>query len=79
MRAAISTNTGFLIFALQEQGTAKKARLMVGDILIDVNGKEPQTIRDLSNAVGSRRIGETVSVCVLRGEAIVEMQIENPE
>lgn len=78
-RASIGTTTGFIICLLDANGTAKKARLMVADILIEINGRTPETVLDLSNAISSRKTGEPVSICVLRGEALIEMEVNNPQ
>ncbi|HJT56269.1 MAG TPA: hypothetical protein VJ761_07240 [Ktedonobacteraceae bacterium] len=75
-RAGIGSNsTGFIIFMLSEYGAAREGQLMVGDIVVELNGIQPYTVQDLSHAMSSLPTDSVVSLYVLRGEALIEVQV----
>ena len=58
---------GLLVLWLEEAGPAAKGGLLVGDILVGVNGQPVKDPDDLFSALGSDTVGKPVSVEVLRG------------
>ncbi len=79
-RAAITANSvGFIIFKITEYGPAWEAQLMVSDIIIELNGIQPRTVQDISNAISSLETASVVSLYILRGEALIEAQVHNPQ
>ena len=75
-RAGIGSNsTGFIICMLGEYGAAREGQLMVGDIVVELNGIQPYTVQDLSHAMSSLPTDSGVSLYVLRGEALIEVQV----
>ncbi|CAA0088166.1 Periplasmic serine endoprotease DegP [Zhongshania aliphaticivorans] len=57
---------GAVIAEVQPGSAAEKAGLKVGDVVIDVDGKDIQSSAQLRNAVGLKRVGDRISVTVLR-------------
>ena len=76
-RAGIGASS-FIIYMIDEYGPAREAQLMVSDIVVELNGEQPTTVQDISNAISSRQTGSAVSLCVLRGEALIEIEVDNP-
>jgi S1-C subfamily serine protease len=58
---------GLLVLWLEEGGPAAKSGLLVGDILVGVNGQPVSDPDDLFSTLGSDTVGKSVSVEVLRG------------
>lgn len=57
---------GVLISQVEEDSSAEKAGLKVGDIIISVDGKRVETASQLRNAIGLRREGKKVSLNIIR-------------
>jgi serine protease Do len=60
---------------LEEDGPAAKSGLLVGDILIGVNGQPVGDPDDLFAALTSETVGNAVPVNVLRGGRPETMQV----
>jgi S1-C subfamily serine protease len=60
-------NHGLLVLWLEEAGPAAKGGLLVGDILVAVNGQPVDDPDDLFSALGSDTVGKAIGVEVLRG------------
>jgi S1-C subfamily serine protease len=58
---------GLLVLWLEEGGPAQKSGLLVGDILVAVNGQPVSDPDDLFAALGSDSVGKAIAVDVLRG------------
>ena len=58
---------GLLVLWLEEGGPAAKGGLLVGDILVGVNGQSVGDPDDLFSALSSEAVGKAISVEVLRG------------
>jgi S1-C subfamily serine protease len=58
---------GLLVLWLEEAGPAQKGGLLVGDILVAVNGQPVSDPDDLFAALGSDSVGKAIAVDVLRG------------
>jgi S1-C subfamily serine protease len=60
-------NEGLLVLWLEEGGPAAKGGLLVGDILVAVNGQPVDDPDDLFSALGGDTVGKAIAVEVLRG------------
>ena len=58
---------GLLVLWLEEGGPAEKAGILVGDILVSVNGQAVGDADELFSALGSDTVGKAAAVEVLRG------------
>ncbi len=58
---------GLLVLWLEEGGPAATGGLLVGDILVSINGQPLADSDDLFSALGSDTVGKSVAVEVLRG------------
>ncbi len=78
--------TGVALRRVDDRGPSKKAGLhgssaaekdppKGGDIIIEIAGRTIRDFGDLSQEIGSRRVGETVDVTVLRGGKDVRVQL----
>src|SRR6059036_1766329 len=57
---------GALVSDVNEQGPALKAGIQRGDVIVEFNGKEVQTVSELRNRVAQTPVGTKVSLKVLR-------------
>src|SRR5699024_4794035 len=62
----LGTLNGALITAVERGSSAEQAGLRRGDLVIALNGREVRNATDLRNRIGLVRIGERVTVTVIR-------------
>ncbi|MGG6238869.1 S1C family serine protease [Nodosilinea sp. AN01ver1] len=70
-----SSETGLLVVSLDAEGPAEQASLLIGDILLAVDG---QTVQDLQSVYGhliDSPVGQTVSLHLLRGGQPLEVAV----
>lgn len=65
--AAAQTATGLIVVGLQPGGPAERATLMVGDVLLDVDGTPVDDADTLLGILAQRSNGNTIRLNVLRG------------
>jgi len=62
----ITRNKGVVIARVENDSPADKAGMKVGDVIIEVNGREVQSSAQVRNEIGLLRIGESVKINILR-------------
>jgi S1-C subfamily serine protease len=65
--AGVKQEAGLLVLMVSPAGPAEKAGLLVGDILLTVNGSAMSDPRELQAALDSESVGKQLKVTVLRG------------
>ncbi len=65
--------TALVIVSVDDESPAGRAGIMVGDLLIGIDGDSIAGAEDLQSALGSDRIGATVSIQLLRGGEPLEL------
>ena len=68
-------NQGLLVLWLEEGGPAEQGGLLVGDILVAVNGQPVGDADDLFGALGSDSVGKSIPVEVVRGGQPKTLQV----
>ncbi|HSB03516.1 MAG TPA: trypsin-like peptidase domain-containing protein [Anaerolineales bacterium] len=68
-------NHGLLVLWLEEGGPAEKSGLLVGDILVALDGQPVSEPDDLFSALGSEAVGKALAVEILRGGRPETMQV----
>ncbi len=66
-RAALKQEHGLLVVRVEENGPAEKGGLIVGDMLLALDGHPVTDADDLLGLLSGDRVGKTASVRVLRG------------
>jgi len=76
----IKQTQGAVIAKVVKDSPAEKAGLKAGDVVVDVNGKPVMTSSELRNSIGLLRVGETVTLDVIRdGESrTIKVAIAEP-
>ena len=69
------TGSGLLVHSLEAGGPAERAGLMIGDILISIEGRSLDTPLRLLEELGGERVGESVRLGVIRGGNSIEITV----
>lgn len=67
--------TGLLIVSVEPNGPADKAGLMLGDVIVAIDGQPVRHLDDLLGALGSDRVGATVPAKIVHGGAAQEVKV----
>jgi S1-C subfamily serine protease len=67
---------GLLIMQVEPKGPAASAGVMVGDLIVSANSEAVHRVRDILHRVASSRIGDTISLVVIRGGAKLDLAVE---
>jgi len=62
----ITRNKGVVVARVEADSPADKAEMKVGDVIIEINGKEVQSSAHVRNEIGLLRIGNRVKIGILR-------------
>jgi S1-C subfamily serine protease len=71
----LESNRGLLVVMLAAGGPAEKAGVMVGDILVVVDGGLIGDLTDLQAALDPERVGKTLNARIVRGGSLAEAKI----
>ncbi len=74
-RAGREQEYGLLIVSVDEESPAQQGGVMVGDILVSLDGHVIQDIEDLHMLLKGERVGKTISLEVIRGAAVQTLQV----
>lgn len=74
-RAGRTQEHGLLIVKVDEQSPAQRGGLLVGDILVEIDGHAITDAEDLQMLLTGERVGKTVPVVVIRGNVLQTLQI----
>jgi S1-C subfamily serine protease len=66
---------GLLIMGVEHDGPAAKGGLLVGDVVLAVDGKEVAAPEDVMSAMGTEAVGRTIGFDVVRGGARDRVQV----
>ncbi|MEW6345680.1 MAG: trypsin-like peptidase domain-containing protein [Paraburkholderia sp.] len=66
-KMSLSSDRGLLIVSLAANGPAEKAGVLIGDVLIELDGEPCRDIDDLHAALSSERIGQPLKIGLIRG------------
>jgi S1-C subfamily serine protease len=72
-RAGTGRERGLLVVGVSPDGPAERAGLLIGDILIEVEGQPISSPEDLLDLLTADRVGRTIAVRLLRGGAAQEV------
>ncbi len=70
-----SGSSAVLVVHVEPGGPADKAGVLLGDVVIELQGKPVEDTGDIQQLLGSSKIGETVEATVLRGGAPLKLSI----
>jgi S1-C subfamily serine protease len=73
--AKLEREVGLVILSLDEDGPAQKAGLLIGDILVKVNGSPVGAVDDLVDHLSGDLIGSAIPLVVVRGAGTEELSV----
>lgn len=74
-RAGLVQDHGLLIVKVDNNTPAQKGGILVGDILVALDGHDIRDSEDLQLLLSGERVGKTLPVSVIRGNAVQILQI----
>lgn len=74
-RAGRTQEHGLLLLKVDEGSPAESGGLLVGDILVTLDGQEINDAEDLQLLLARDRVGKTVPIVVIRGGALQTIQV----
>jgi S1-C subfamily serine protease len=74
-RADIGREHALLVVAVTSDGPAERAGLLIGDVVVDVDGQPVSSPEDLLDLLTAERVGRTIPVRLLRGGALQEVSV----
>jgi S1-C subfamily serine protease len=72
---AASGERGVLVVDVDPEGPAKRAGLLVGDVITTWGGKSINHVRDVMHLLGPESVGTTVDLGLVRGGATATLQV----
>lgn len=74
-RAGRSQEAGLLIIKVDENSPAQRGKILVGDILVALDGHAISDAEDLQLLLAGDRVGKTIPVDVIRGNTLQTLQV----
>lgn len=72
---SLPSNGGVIVISIEPDGPADRAGVLIGDVLLSLNGKPVSDTSDVQAMLDSESVGKTLSVKAVRGGALVELAI----
>ncbi len=71
----LPAESGIMVVAVEPESPAEKAGVMIGDILVALDGTPVRDTDDVQSYLGGERIGKPVSASIIRGGSLKELSI----
>jgi S1-C subfamily serine protease len=78
-QADIEQETGVMVFSVERGSPARKAGLIMGDVIVKLNGKPVTDFYDLPRLLADDVIGKQTEISVLRGEKLMTLTVTPTE
>jgi S1-C subfamily serine protease len=75
----LSAAVGLIVLHVEPDGPAGKAGIVLGDVIVELEGKSATDLYQIRSALAGSEIGATLKVKVLRGGALVEAAVKLSE
>lgn len=74
-QAGMSQDSGLMIVSVEPNSPAKKAGLLIGDVVLSLDGNKVGSLHDIERLLTQELIGKAVKLAVLRSEKLTELTI----
>ncbi len=74
-QTGLNQESGVMIFSVESNSPAKKAGLMMGDVITEFNGKPVADFYDLPRRLAEDVVGKETTLTILRGERLLELTV----
>lgn len=71
----LSSNGGVIVVNIEQNGPCDRAGLLIGDILLSLDGKPVSDTGDVQAVLSPESVGKTINVQIIRGGALVSVAI----
>lgn len=71
----ISQDSGLIVVSVEPNSPAKKASVLMGDVVLSLGGKQVGSLHDIDRLLTQELIGKEVKLIVLRSEKLTELTI----
>jgi len=78
-REQLGIDNGVLVSEIDPDGPAAEAGILAGDVIVSLNRKQVESVKDLETLVGDAPIGEAVPVLVQRDSSPMFLALTLPE
>ena len=78
-RMSLPVRSGVLVTYVESESPAARAGIRRGDIIVGVNGQSVGSIREARRAIFGARVGETVTLSVMRGDKRMDFDVRLEE
>jgi S1-C subfamily serine protease len=72
----ISGNLGLLVTAVAIDSAAAEAQILLGDVIVKIEGEPVRTARDLQWVLDGESVGRTIALEVVRGGQLVKVSVK---
>lgn len=72
---SIKNSAGLMVLSVEPNGPADKSGILIGDILLDIEGKSTDDIDNLQSLLVGEKVGKPVKAKIIRGGAVKEISI----
>jgi S1-C subfamily serine protease len=76
---ALDNGSGIMVLSVEPQGSADRAGILLGDILVTFDGHPLQRVDDLQTVLSGDVVGKSKNVQVIRGGKLVQMPVQIAE
>jgi S1-C subfamily serine protease len=70
-----ASETGLIVVSVQPDGPAAQSGLLLGDILVTLDGSAVDSPEDAQAVIGAKPVGSTIAAAILRASAATELRI----
>lgn len=74
-KLGLAADTGLMVFTVEAAGPADNAGAVIGDVLVELDGRSTTDIRDIQAALGPEFVGRTVQAKVVRGGVLAQLAV----
>jgi S1-C subfamily serine protease len=68
----IDNTGGLMVISVAANSPAKKAGILIGDVIIALEGKKVEGLHDIDNLLTPDYVGKTVPISMIREEKLIE-------
>ena len=78
-QSEVNQKAGLIVYGVDQDSAARQAGLVIGDVIVKLDGKPVENLVDLRGLLDDKAIGKRVKLSVLRGEKLTELTITPTE
>jgi S1-C subfamily serine protease len=77
--ASVGQTTGLMLASVEPNSPAGRGGLLLGDVLLGLDGESLQTMEDLLQVLSAERVGKSVEIRILRGGQVTQLPVRIDE